>query len=72
MPLETVDVSATFIGKTGHSNHTSALPDSHALLDVSGGDLIAQVYHKLGKLFHIDDVFGVFRVCVDDLCASVG
>lgn len=56
----------------GCGYHSSASPDSHALLDVSGGDLITQVHHKLGKLFDIDDVFGVLRVSVDDLCASVG
>ena len=49
---------------------TSASPDSHALLNVSRGHLVAQVHHKLGKLFDIDDVFGVLGVCIDDLCAS--
>lgn len=49
---------------------TSASPDSHALLDVSRGHLVAQVHHELGKLFDIDDVFGVLGVSVDDLCAS--
>lgn len=58
--------------KLGGGYKTTASPDSHALLNVSGGNLITQVHHKLGKLFDIDDVFGVFRVSVDDLCASVG
>lgn len=58
--------------KLGGGCKTTASPDSHALLNVSGGNLITQVHHKLGKLFDIDDVFGVFRVSVDDLCASVG
>lgn len=51
-------------------NNTSASPNSHALLDVCGGHLVAQVHHKLGKLFDVDNVFGVLGVCVDDLCAS--
>lgn len=59
-------------GKFWRGYNTSVLPDSHALLNVSGGNLITQVHHKFGKLFDIDDVFGVFRVSVDDLCASVG
>lgn len=49
-----------------------ASPDSHALLDVSRGHLVTQVHHKLGKLLDIDNIFGVLRVCIDDLCASVG
>lgn len=49
----------------------SASPDSHALLDVSRGHLVAQVHHKLGELLDVDDVFRVLRVRIDDLCASV-
>lgn len=51
-------------------NHVSASPHSHALLDVSWSHLVTQVHHKLGKLFDVDDVFGILRVCIDDLCAS--
>lgn len=61
----------TFTSNWRHLNKTSASPDSHALLDVCWGHLVAQVHHKLGKLFDVDNVFGVLRVCVDDLCASV-
>lgn len=50
--------------------HPSSLPDSHTLLYVSGGHLVTQVHHKLGKLLHIDDVLWIFRVSIDDLCAS--
>ena len=49
----------------------SSLPHPHALLNISRGHLVAQVHHKLGKLFHIDNVLGVFRVGIDDFCASV-
>lgn len=49
----------------------SASPNSHALLNVSWGHLVTQVNHKLGKLFDVDNVFGVLGVCIDDLCASV-
>lgn len=55
-----------------HLINKYASPDSHALLNVSRGHLVTQIHHKLGKLFDIDDVFGVFRVCIDDLCTSVG
>ena len=53
-----------------HSSATHS-PHSHALLDVSGCHLVAQVHHKLGKLLDIDDVLGVLGVGVDDLGASV-
>lgn len=46
-------------------------PDSHALLDVGWSHLVTQVHHELGKLFHVDDVFGILGVCVDDLRASI-
>lgn len=51
-------------------NNASDSPDSHALLNVSWSHLVAQVHHKLGKLFDVDDVFRILRVCIDDLCAS--
>lgn len=46
------------------------VPDSHAFLDVRGRHLVAQIHHKLCKLFHINDVFGVFWICIYDFCAS--
>lgn len=46
------------------------VPDSHSLLDVSRGDLIAQIHYELGELLHINDVLRILRVCVDDLGAS--
>ena len=36
----------------------SIYADPHALLDVCGGDAICKVYHKLGKLLHVDDIPG--------------
>lgn len=53
-------------------NKYYASPNSHAFLNVSRSHLVTQVHHKLGKLFDIDDVFWILRVCIDDLCASVG
>lgn len=52
-------------------NVAAAPPDSHALLDVSRSHLVTQVHHKLGKLFDVYDIFGIFRVCIDDLRASI-
>ena len=45
-------------------------PDPHAFLDVCWGDAVGKIHHKLGELLHIDDVLGIIRVGVDDLCAS--
>lgn len=60
-----------YLNYTFNDCDNCALPDSHALLNVSWSHLVAEVHHKLGKLFDIDDVFGVFRICIDDLCASI-
>ena len=45
-------------------------PNPHAFLDVCWGDAVGKIHHKLGELLHIDDVLGIIRVGVDDLCAS--
>lgn len=45
------------------------VPDSHSLLDVGRGDLIAQIHHELGKLLHVNDVLRILRVSVDYLSA---
>ena len=45
-------------------------PDPHAFLDVCRGDAVGKIHDKLGELLHIDDVLGIIRVGVDDLCAS--
>lgn len=45
------------------------IPDSHSLLDVSRGDLIAQIHHELGKLLHVNDVLWILRVSIDNLRA---
>ena len=33
----------------------------HSLLDVCRGDIITQIHHELGELFHIDYILGIFR-----------
>ena len=45
-------------------------PHPHAFLDVCWGDAVGKIHDKLGELLHIDDVLGIIRVGVDDLCAS--
>ena len=42
---------------------------THSLLDVGRRNLLVQIYHEFGKLLHVDDVLGVFRVGIDDLGA---
>lgn len=42
---------------------------AHTFFDIRGGDLIGQVDDKFCKLLDVDDVLGVVRVRVDDLCA---
>lgn len=44
--------------------------DSHALLDIGGRNGLGQLHHELGKLLNIDDVLGIVRVSIDDLCAT--
>ncbi len=43
---------------------------THAFLYVGGRNLLGQIHDELGKLFHIDNVLRVFRVGIDNLCAS--
>lgn len=40
-------------------SHGENLPNSHPFLNVSRRHLITEIHHKLGKLLHIDNVFGV-------------
>lgn len=40
-------------------SHSENLPNSHPFLNVSRRHLITEIHHKLGKLLHIDNVFGV-------------
>ena len=42
----------------------------HAFLNVGRSHSVRQVHHELGELLHIDDVFGILAVRVDDLGAS--
>lgn len=44
--------------------------DSHALLDIGGRNGLGQLHHELSKLLNIDDVLGIVRVSIDDLCAT--
>ena len=46
------------------------VPDAHALLDVGGRDLVAQVDDELCELFDVDDVLWVVRLGTDDLRAA--
>ena len=43
---------------------------SHALLDVGGRDLVAEVDDELGELLDVDDVLWVVRLGTDDLRAA--
>lgn len=47
----------------------SLVTDSLTLLDVGGRDLVGEVDDELCELLDVDDVLGVVRVRVDDLCA---
>ena len=43
------------------------LPDSHSLFNVSRGQILVQIDDKLCKLLHVDDIFRLLSVSVDDL-----
>lgn len=44
--------------------------DSHAFFDIGRCHRVGQIDDKLGELLHVDDVFGIICVGVDNLCAT--
>lgn len=46
------------------------VPDSHALFDIRGRNLLSKADDELRDLLDIDDVFRVLSSGVDNLCAA--
>ncbi len=50
--------------------YNNSPPNAHALLDVGGGDLLAEADDVLGDLLDVDQVLGLLLVGADDLGAA--
>ena len=46
------------------------LPNSHPFLHIRGCEIFVEIDHKLGKLFDVNHILRVFRVCVNNLSTS--
>merc|ERR1719383_1463751 len=44
--------------------------DSHSFFDICGCDTVRQIHHKLCKLLHVDDVFWIVCISINNLCAA--
>lgn len=46
------------------------VPDAHSLLDISRRNAVSKTHNKLGNLLHVDNVLGVLRARIDNLCTT--
>lgn len=51
-------------------NDQENLPNSHTLFNVCRSNIIGKIHNKLGELLHIDDVFRIIRISIDDFGTS--
>ncbi len=68
--LVAVHTGVLLVNYSTHARSIHYVPDTHALFDVSGRHFLAETDHKLGDLFDIDDVLGVFLAGIDDLSTA--
>lgn len=46
------------------------LPNSHSFFNISWSNWIGEIHNKLGELFHIDNVFRIIRIGVNNFSAT--